>query len=129
MTDTYYLQNQIQLELNNLNRGHVYYSVDEQPEMCARLIARGIRGHKSSEDILEQIKENVEEVAKRVVDSLGYDPRENIGKLFNDCLMGTAKEEIYSHRVSVTVQSSEDIGPAIRLIMERQRKFKKRNNL
>lgn len=112
------------MELNNLERDHVYYSVDEQPEVCARLIAMGRRGHKSSEDILEQIKEDVEEVAKRVADSLGYDPRENIGKLFNDCLKGMAKEEPIGHRVSVTVQSWDDVPAAIGLIRERQREFK-----
>lgn len=35
----------------------------------------------------------------------------------------------FIHHVSVTVQSWEDVPAAIRLIRERQREFKKRNNL
>lgn len=102
---------QINFELTNLNRDHVYYSVDEQPKVCTRLIAQGIRGGKSSGNImddmtdgLEQLKEAIEEKIRPIA-------------------------EEFIHRVSVTVQSWDDIPAAIGLIKERRRDFKKRNNL
>jgi hypothetical protein len=96
--DTFYLQNRIQLEINNLNRGHVYYSIDEQPEVCARLIAQGCW--------------------------LKFYPM-YYAKLWQEVEGEIVKEEIYTHRVSVTVQSWEDVPAAIGLIRERQREFKK----
>lgn len=117
--DTFYLQNQIQLELNNLKRGHVYYSIDEQPEVCARLVAEGIDTESESADEAELIDEDapisLKMIAQRFKDARSVE--------------GTAreitKEEIYSHRVSVTVQSWDDVPAAIGLIRERQRDFKR----
>jgi len=130
--DPFYTLNQIQMEIRNLERDHVYYSIDEQPEACARLIAQGIRGHKSSGDILEQMKEDTEEVMKQMADALGFDPRQTIGNLFKgwgkrfaEGFDQAAAQEIFGHRVSVTVQSWEDVPAAIGLIRERQREFKR----
>lgn len=124
MLDPFYILNQIQVELNNLNRGHVYYSIDKEPEVCAALIAEGIRGYKSSEGIKVQMAADFAETIK----GLGHKMGEAIAKGFSEGL-NLAKEEIYGHRVSVTVQSWEDVPAAIGLIRERQREFKRKHNL
>lgn len=113
MTDTYYLQNRIQLETNNLQRGHVYYSIDEQPEVCARLVAEAIG-----------IPEPFGQKAKKMAEQYMRDSESTIHQYAN-----MTKEEYWGHRVSVTVQSWDDVPAAIGLIRQRQQDFKKRNNL
>lgn len=107
MADTFYLQNRIQLEVNNLQRNHVYYSVDEQPEVCARLIAQGLRGCKSSGNIMDDIADGWSQLNQAISEKLK-----------------PAVDE-FIHHVSVAVQSWDDVPAAIGLIRERQREFKR----
>jgi hypothetical protein len=109
LVDTFYLTNQIQMELNNLKRDHVYYSVDQQPDVCAALIAGGywakffpMKWAKSNQEV-EGLNFGSENLAKEML-----------------------RDAIFGHRVSVTVQSWGDVPAAIGLIRERQREFKRK---
>lgn len=119
MTDPFYTLNKIDMELNNLNRDHVYYSIDEQPEVCAALIAESYltkffprKWSKSNQEI-EGIPLNNNQA------------QEWLEKSFRKTMDKMVKEALFGHRVSVTVQSWDDAPAAIGLIRERQREFKK----
>lgn len=114
MADTFYLQNRIQLEINNLERGHVYYSIDEQPEVCARLIAEVI-GFDEPPPMPFEEKETGETVAEMIARKVAEKIKEQM-----------RREAIFGYHHSVTVNNWDDAEKAIGLIIERQRELKRR---